>query len=162
MSSTLGYVITRTDHRAVEQFVGRLAELGHYDWLCIATSPLCMSDESRRACLVLEHLIAQHRLAVEVWNVGDDVETTVHLSLGSRGYAPSSEGASLRDARNAAKNAAVALLIRPLLTPHDFMALYGAFEQLIPAPLALGSRDPRLAGLPRPVLPRWSPVLHGA
>ena len=130
--------VTRTDHAAVEQFIERLAQFGVDEWLSVANA--CGARVDPEACL--QALVAQHALAVEAWNVADDVETAVHCSLGARGFARSRDGASLRLARQAAAAAALALLLRPLLTADDFDRLYRPFATLAPAPPPGARRSP--------------------
>jgi hypothetical protein len=139
MGMTMQYDITRTDHEAVERFIECLAAFGHAEWLCVAGT---CRDTDGKPSPSLEALIERCGLRVEAWSVADDVETAVYYSLGSRGFAPSREGASLRLARKAATTAALALLVRPLLDATAFASLYKPFASLVPAPAPRPRRPP--------------------
>ena len=143
---TLQYDITRTDHEAVERFIESLAAFGHEQWLCVAGA---CGDTDGKPGPSLENLVVRCGLGVEAWTVADDVETAVHYSLGSRGFAPSREGASFRLARQAATTAALALLLRPLLDAKEFASLYKPFASLLPAVPAPAQ------GPHRPLVGQW-------
>jgi hypothetical protein len=145
MGTITHYDITRTDHEAVERFIECLAAFGRDEWLCVAGA---CSDSTGKPSPSLEVLIERCGLGVEAWSVADDIETAAYYSLGSRGFAPSREGASLRLARQAATTAALALLVRPLLDATEFAAFYKPFASVLPTPvqgqrrLSVGQRQP--------------------
>jgi hypothetical protein len=131
MGTTVQYDITRTDHEAVERFIEGLAAFRHDEWLCVTGACAATGGKPSPS---LEALVARCGLRVEAWSVADDVETAVYYSLGSRGFAPSREGASLRLARQAATTAALALMVRPLLDATEFASLYQPFASVLPVP----------------------------
>ena len=117
-----------TNQQAVEQFVERLAALGLVDWGTVATSVTQTASSRAAADAALDRIVAQHRLAYDAWSIGDDVETAFHCGVGATGRVPSPrESLSLSIARRAAARAALALFVRPLLTPGDFESLYRPF-----------------------------------
>ena len=70
----------------------------------------------------------------EAWNAADDVQTAIFYSLGRKGFMPPRrEATRLWAARAAARVAALAVLVRPLLTCSDFVTLYQPFASLVPA-----------------------------
>jgi hypothetical protein len=121
----------QVDTDAVERFVDRLATFCRADWLAVASvSRNAVAWSTSRA--LLETLIAHHQLGVQTWDAADDVETAIFYSLGPDGLSARQAGASLRTACDAAKTAALALLVRPLLTAGDFETLYRPFATLVP------------------------------
>jgi hypothetical protein len=159
MATTLCHDIARTNHDAVERFIERLAAFSLDNWLSVAAA--CERSSSQPE-FSLHALIAHHRLGMDAWRVADDIETAAYCSLGSRGFAPSREGAALRLARGAATTAAIALLVRSLLSAEEFDSLYRPFVSLVPV-APKGGRQPaivprRAADRPRPLALVSSPV----
>lgn len=141
MSSTLDYPIMLTDHQAVERFIERLAAFSLDEWLSVAGSLTRDASSRAEANAMLEQLVAQHKLGVEAWSIADDVETALQYSIGSMRCAPSGrDSASLRLARQAASTAALALLVRPLLTTQGFESLYHPFAAAVPPSNPIGRR----------------------
>jgi len=140
MSSEFDRVDIRTNPEWAEQFIERLATLGLVDWLSIAASVTRTASSRAEA---LDRVIAQHGLAVDAWNIADDVETAFHYSVGANGHTPSPrESLSLHIARQAASKAALALFIRPLLAAADFDSLYRPFASLMPPATERSPRRP--------------------
>jgi len=143
MSSQFDRVDIRTNPEWAEQFIERLATLGPVDWLSIAASVTQTASSRAEANEALDRVIAQHGLAVDAWNIADDVETAFHYSVGANGHTPSPrESLSLHIARQAASKAALALFIRPLLAAADFDSLYRPFASLMPAATERSPRRP--------------------
>jgi hypothetical protein len=129
------------NQEAVEQFVERLATLALVDWLSVATSVTQTVSLRADANAVLDRVVSQHDLPYDAWSIGDDVETAFHCGAGATGRVPSPrESLSLSIARQAAARAALALFVRPLLTPGDFESLYHPFASLVPQPAGSSSR----------------------
>lgn len=153
--------VTRTDHAAVEQFIERLAELDVDEWLSVAKACGGRVD----AAGPLQAIIAHHGLAMEAWNVADNVETAVHCSLGPRGFASSREGGALRLARHAATAAALALMLRAFLAADDFDRLYRPFATLATVRPQSGARSPDTPAVPVALVaaarPAWPRLARG-
>jgi hypothetical protein len=131
MSRTIERLFIQTDADAVEQFIDRLSTFRRDDWTAVASVAGQNATARSTAYAILEALVAHHGLGLQAWNVADDVETAVFYSLGLGGYTPSRGVVSqLRTARDAAGAAALALLVRALLTVADFETLYRPFAAL--------------------------------
>jgi hypothetical protein len=123
----------RTEPDAVARFTERLADLDLDEWLTLSAEPAEDAATRSTTFAMLEALIGHLRVGVLAWSVADDVETLVHCvlndaqSLAGRGHV-----ARLRLARNAARAAALALLMRPQLRGDDFDVLYRPFARLVP------------------------------
>jgi len=150
MSSKFDCVDIAAHEEATEQFIERLGTLGLVDWLSIAASATQAAAERAEANEALERIVAQHGLAVDAWNISDDVETAFHYSVGANGYIPSPRDClSLRIAREAAVRAALALSVRPFLAAADFESLYRPLASLVPPPVQRNDepRERRWRGL---------------
>jgi hypothetical protein len=136
MRSTADHLIVQTDPDAVARFTDHLAAFNQDDWFAVAAVAADDDMPSRStAYAVVEALIAHYGLGVEAWFALDDVQTVAHCSLDDPGSLARSRHAAtwLRMARNAANAAALALLVRPLLSAAEFDALYRPFAACIPA-----------------------------
>ena len=132
-----------TNQQAVEQFVERLSTLGLADWLAVATSVTQTASSRADANAALDRVVSQHDLAYDAWSIGDDVETAFHRRVGATGRVPSPrESLSLSIARQAAARAALALFVRPLLTPGDFESLCRPFASFVSQPAGSSSARP--------------------
>ena len=148
-----------TNQEAVEQFVERLAALGLVDWLSVATSVTQTASSRANADAVLDRVVAQHHLAYDAWSIRDDVETAFHCGVGTTGRVPSPrESLSLSIARQAAARAALALLVRSLLTATDFESLYRPFTSLAPQPAGMSAER---SAAPRPPIRRIDRARRG-
>ena len=155
MTIKVDFVDIQTNEEAAEQFVDRLATLSLVDWLSVAATVTQTAGARARANEALDRVIAQYSLAVDAWNIGDDVETAFHCSVGATGFTRSPrDSLSLRIAREAATKAAVALFVGSLLTAADFESLYRPFDALVPRPSARNSRRPAAARPPVKLVPR--------
>jgi len=144
-----------TDEQAVEQFIERLAVFRLVDWLSVAAAVISSSSSRAEATAAVDRVIAQHGLAFDAWNIGDDVETAFHCSIGATGLTPSPrDSLSLRLAREAATKAAVALFVGSRLTAADLESLYRPFDALVPRPSGRNSRRPAVARPPVKLVPR--------
>jgi hypothetical protein len=122
----------QTDPDAVEHFIDRLTAFHRDDWIAVASVAEQNAAAQSTANALLEALVAHHGLGVQAWNVADDVETAAFYSAALDGDTPSRRVASLlRAAREAAKVAALALLVRQVLTPNDFETLCRPFAGLM-------------------------------
>lgn len=131
MGRTLINDIARTDRAAVESFIERLAALGPEEWSLLAAAAAGEDPARARVGAMVDLLVARHGLSVDVWNVMDDVETAFHCGAESSRLALTRRQlGSMRVAREAARTAAIAVFVRPLLTPDEFDAMYGPFAMV--------------------------------
>ena len=158
MTNTFDCMDIVTNQEAVEQFVERLAAVGLVDWLSVATLVTQTVRTRAKPNAALDRVVAQHDLAYDAWSIGDDVETAFHCGVGGTGRVPSPrESLSLSIARQAAARAALALFVRPLLTPVDFESLYRPFASLVPQPAGNNSRRSAAARPPMRLVDRSAP-----
>lgn len=103
------------------------------EW-CSAASAVPPS-ERERAAGALTGALAAEVLALDAWQVRDDVQTAWFRFECAEGQKLAR--AFLRDLpamQLATERAALALLVQPLLTDSEFQLLYRGFDRLLPAP----------------------------
>ena len=155
MSSAIEYDIGLMDHQAVEQFIERLCAFGLDEWLRVAASVTHETRSGVETHAALDHVVAQHGLGVDAWSIGDDVETAFEYGLGATADTLSPRVCeSLRLARQAARDAALVLFVRPLLTEEQFESVYRPFSSTIPRPVVGRPSSRPAARLPVSLLSR--------
>jgi len=113
-------------------FIDTLAELPPSSWLEVGRSLLADRDGRATrdvAWSALERVIREHQLEVSAWNVRDAVETVAFLVTPSHARLSRAERRSSDAARQAAEDAAAAMLARPYLDVADFETLCAPFGE---------------------------------
>lgn len=114
----------------VGHFMERLMGLTLRDWNEAAMeSPDTIAEESDRA---MKAALANPTLAIDVWNVRDNIELAVCRFGRPEGRPYVSKKGSRAHIRRVTERAALAVLVRDALGAMHFVVCYGGFERVIP------------------------------
>jgi hypothetical protein len=117
-----------TPSPSAQDFTDALATLDAEQWLAIGHSAQRDAVRRRAALHSLEEIVATADVRLLAWRIRGDIETAACYAFPSS-RRPSDEVA-VQVAIGVAESAALAILVRPLLSEPDFDALYSPFTGL--------------------------------
>lgn len=123
-----------TGSKPVDEFLARVADLSCDEWLLIGTFERVLSRKPEwrsTALLLADTIVADRRREMARWVANDAIQTCTELAeLGSPDHSRRTREL-MAFARQAARRAALALLVRDELPPRDFEVLYAPVHDVL-------------------------------
>ena len=118
----------------VDEFLARVADLSCDEWLLIGTFEQILSRKPEwrsTALLLADTIVADRRREMARWFANDSIQTCADLAASGGPGLSRRTRELMAFARQAARRAALALLVRDYLTPRDFEVLYAPVHDVL-------------------------------
>lgn len=125
---------TTTGIAPVDDFLARVADLSPDEWLLIGSFEQLLSrnaDWRSTALLLADSIVADRRREMARWFANDAIQTCAELAESGRLEHSRRARELMAFARQAARRAALALLVRDYLAPRDFEVLYAPMHDVL-------------------------------
>jgi len=111
----------------VDEFLARVADLSPDEWLLLSRN----ADSRSTALLLADTIVADRRREMARWFANDSIQTCADLAASGGPGLSRRTRELMAFARQAARRAALALLVRDYLTPRDFEVLYAPVHDVL-------------------------------